>query len=135
MPLYYLLIGRRLESVLGVHEHRRGFDRLISGCVCPCVTTMLYPTLFTGKVLIVKIKKTYNFLPAITLRPKLLGCVFNCLHTNMVNFGPCLLFNHDQNYPDNKSGLRTKSKIEDPDDRPGLKIREYRSGITDYGSG
>ena len=26
----------------GVHEHRRGFDRSVSGCVCPCVTTMLY---------------------------------------------------------------------------------------------
>ena len=31
-----------MESVLGVHEHRRGFDRSISGCVCRCVTTMLY---------------------------------------------------------------------------------------------
>ena len=25
-----------------VNEHRRGFDRLISGCVWPCATTMLY---------------------------------------------------------------------------------------------
>ena len=29
MPLYYLLVGRRMDSVLGVHEHRRGFDRSI----------------------------------------------------------------------------------------------------------
>ena len=42
MPLYYLLEGRRMESVLGVLEHRRGFDRSISGCVCLCVTTLCY---------------------------------------------------------------------------------------------
>ena len=24
--LYYLLVGRRMESVLGVHEHRRGLN-------------------------------------------------------------------------------------------------------------
>ena len=42
MPLYYLVVGRRTESVLGVHEYRRGFDRSISGCVCQNVTTMLY---------------------------------------------------------------------------------------------
>ena len=34
-----------MESVLGVHEHQRGFDRSISGCVCQCVTTMLYSPL------------------------------------------------------------------------------------------
>ena len=34
-----------MESVLWVHEHRRGFDRSISGCVCQCVTTMLYSPL------------------------------------------------------------------------------------------
>ena len=26
MPLYYLLVGRRMESVFGVHEYRRGFN-------------------------------------------------------------------------------------------------------------
>ena len=31
-----------MESVLGVHEYRRGFDRSIPGCVCPRDTTMLY---------------------------------------------------------------------------------------------
>ena len=41
MPLYYLLVGRRMECA-GVHEHWGGFDRSISGCVCLCVTTMLY---------------------------------------------------------------------------------------------
>ena len=25
-PLYYLLVGRRMESVLGVHEYRRGLN-------------------------------------------------------------------------------------------------------------
>ena len=44
MPLYYLLVDRRMDSVLGVHEHRRGFDRSISGCVCLCVTP--YPVNF-----------------------------------------------------------------------------------------
>ena len=41
-----LLVGRCMESVLGVHEHRRGLNRSISGCVCQCVTTMLYFSYF-----------------------------------------------------------------------------------------
>ena len=58
MPLLRLFVGRRIESVLGVHEHRRGFDRLISGCVCPCVTTMLYSPLAWGL-------PTFGMMPAL----------------------------------------------------------------------
>ena len=33
MPLYYPVVGRRIESVIGVHEYQRGFVRSISECV------------------------------------------------------------------------------------------------------
>ena len=35
-------MGSVLGVVHSVQEHQRGFDRSISGCVCQCVTTMLY---------------------------------------------------------------------------------------------
>ena len=85
-----------------------------------------------------------------TLRPKLGGFVFNCPRKNVVNVGPCLTY-YDQNHPDYKSRLRTKSKLRipimNPDygsgiTDPGLRIwimnQDYESGlwiwITDYGS-
>ena len=50
MPLYYLKIYKRMESVLGVRASAR-FERSISGEVCECVTTMLYyPSLLGGAV-------------------------------------------------------------------------------------
>ena len=47
MPLYYLLVGRHMESVLGVHDRASPrfwpLDHWM--CVCQCVTTMLYSPL------------------------------------------------------------------------------------------
>ena len=61
--------------------------------------------------------------PAITLRPKPSGCVFNCPHKNMVNVDR--MFNLSR---PKSSRLRTKCKLfilfTDPD---------YGSGITDPG--
>ena len=44
MPLYCLLVGRRIESVLGVHAHQRDLTvrSLDVYAHCPCDTTMLY---------------------------------------------------------------------------------------------
>ena len=53
----------------GVHEHRHGFDRSISGCVGPCVTTMPYSPVYTQQIYLVNIK-------SFTLKNKNFFCLY-----------------------------------------------------------